>query len=55
MCAAYSSQQGGNFSPRCAMAIALGLDVSRDRILYYSAAPGAEHFTEILYPMLHQF
>ncbi|KPJ06287.1 hypothetical protein RR48_14026 [Papilio machaon] len=36
MCAAFAAQQGSSFSPRCAMAIALGLDVGRDRILYYS-------------------
>lgn len=47
MCAAYAAQQGSAFSPKCAMGVSLGLDVSRDRILYYSAAPGAEHFTEI--------
>nr|UHR49888.1 MAG: nucleocapsid protein [Hangzhou sesamia inferens peribunyavirus 1] len=54
MCAAYATQQGSGFSPKCAMAIALGLDVSRDRILYYSAAPGSEHFTEIFtyHPLL---
>lgn len=46
MCAAYAAQSRSEFSPKCAMAIALGLDVGKDRILYYSAAPGAEHFTE---------
>lgn len=29
------------------MGISLGIDVSKERILYYSAAPGAEHFTEV--------
>lgn len=44
MCAAYSATQGSSFNPKCAMAITLGLDVAKDRILYYSAAPGSEHF-----------
>lgn len=47
MCAAYAAQQRTGFEPKCAMAIALGLSVQRDKILYYSAAPGAEHFPEI--------
>lgn len=47
MCAAYSAQMSTNFEPKCAMAIALGLSTSKDRILYYAAAPGAEHFTEV--------
>lgn len=47
MCAAYATQMSAGFNPKCAMAIALGLSVSNDRNLYYAAAPGAEHFTEI--------
>lgn len=47
MCAAYATQMSAGFDPKCAMAIALGLNVSKDRNLYYAAAPGAEHFTEI--------
>lgn len=45
--AAYASQQRATCSPKCAMGISLGIDVSKEHILYYSAAPGAEHFTEV--------
>lgn len=45
MCAAYCVSQEASFSLKCAMAVSLGLDVNKDRILYYSAAPGAKHFT----------
>ncbi|CAG5003522.1 unnamed protein product [Parnassius apollo] len=54
MCAAYAAQQGESYNPKCAMAVSLGLDIHKDRILYYSAAPGAEHFSEIFtfHPLL---
>lgn len=54
MCAAYAAQQSAGYEPKCAMAIALGLSPNRDRILYYSAAPGAEHFPEVFsyFPLL---
>lgn len=54
MCAAFAAQQGGSFNPKCAMAVSLGLDVTRDRILYYSATPGAEHFPDLFsyHPLL---
>lgn len=52
----YAAQQETSFTPKCAMGItiALGIDVTKDRLLYYSAAPGAEHFTETFtwYPLL---
>lgn len=54
MCAAFAAQQGGGFNPKCAMAVSLGLDVTRDRVLYYSATPGAEHFPDVFtyHPLL---
>ncbi|CAG4981673.1 unnamed protein product [Colias eurytheme] len=54
LCAAFAAQQGSGFVPKCAMAVSLGLDPARDKILYYSAAPGAEHFPDIFtyHPLL---
>ncbi|CAG4981670.1 unnamed protein product [Colias eurytheme] len=53
LCAAFAAQQGSGFVPKCAMAVSLGLDPARDKILYYSAA-GAEHFPDIFtdHPLL---
>lgn len=47
MCAAFSAKQNTGYSPRSAMAVSLGLEVARDRVLYYSATPGAEHLPEV--------
>ncbi|KAL4710431.1 hypothetical protein ACJJTC_008833 [Scirpophaga incertulas] len=47
LCAAYFASQGGGYIPRCAMAVSLGQDVNRDKILYHSAAPGSENFPDI--------
>ncbi|XP_061717592.1 uncharacterized protein LOC133525321 [Cydia pomonella] len=53
MCAAYCARNRVTPLAKCAMAISLGIG-DTDKKLYYSAAPGAEHFTEVFdyYPLL---